>query len=116
MIAAMKSTLWLKRGALAIALFAAGAVAGDFAVRGSKGAAPAQVASAPVQVVHKRTVRTVHVHPHGGSAAGSSAATPSVAAVPVSAPTATPVSSSASPGAAGGAAGGGEGGEVERGD
>jgi hypothetical protein len=111
----MRSSQRLKRAALAIALFAAGAVAGDFAVRGSKSTPVPDVASAPVQVVHKRKVRTVHVHPRAASAGGQSAVAPSTAAATTSVPAATPVSSQTSPGAAGGG-GGGDGGEVELGD
>jgi hypothetical protein len=113
MIGRMRSS-WLKRASLAIALFAAGAVVGDLAVRGSKSEPVPQVASAPVQVIHKRQVRTVRVHPRASSAQTSGVA-PATSVVPASTPTATPVSSSASPGAAGGG-GGGEGGEAERDD
>ena len=112
MLGRMRSTVWLKRVSLAVALFVAGVVAGDFAVRGSKTADPSQVAATATTVVHKRTVGTVHVHPQAPSASGSSSV-PATAA-PASAPTATPVSSGASPGAAGG--GGSEEGEAERGD
>jgi hypothetical protein len=104
---------WVKRATLAIAVFVAGAVAGDFAVRGSKSEPVPQVASAPVQVVHKRKVRTVHVHPHAVAAAGISGATAAASAAPASSASVTPVSSSTSPGAAGGGGSGGEGGEVE---
>jgi len=112
MLDRMRSTVWLKRASLATALFVAGAVAGDFAVRGSKSADLSQVTPRPATVVHKRTVRTVHLHPHAPGAGGS----PSVptTAAPRSVPTATPVSSGASPGAAGSS--GGDDGEVEHGD
>ena len=71
----MRSTIWMKRASLAIALFVAGAVAGDLAVRGSQSAPGSEVASAPVQVAHKRKVRTVHTKPSANSSAGAPAAT-----------------------------------------
>jgi hypothetical protein len=114
MIDRVRST-WLKRASLAIALFAAGAVVGDFVVRGSKSQPVPEVASAPVQVIHKRKVRTVHVHPRASAATGTSGVAPAASASPASTATATPVSSRTSPGAVGGA-GGGEGGESEHDD
>jgi hypothetical protein len=111
----MKSVAWLKRVSIGIALFAAGAAAGDFAVRGGKSAQVSQAAAPPVQVVHKRRVRTVHVHPQGGAMSATPAAAPAAApAASTAAP--MPVTSRTSP-AAGGAGGGGEGtGEAEGAD
>jgi hypothetical protein len=102
----------LKRASLATALFVAGAVAGDFAVRGTNGTSAPAASSAPVEVIHKRKVRTVHLHP---KTAAPAAVTPAAGAAPSAVATATPVSSRTSPGAAAGGEGG-EGGEVERGD
>jgi hypothetical protein len=110
----MRSSAGLKRAALAAALFVSGLVAGGLALRSTSNPIPA-AQPAPIQVVHKRKVRTVHVRP-AGSAGSSSTNAPSTATAPVSAPAVTPVSSRTSPGAAAGGGEGGDGGEVERGD
>jgi|SRR5512132_1689886 hypothetical protein len=111
----MRTTTRLKAAATATGLFVAGAVAGGLALRSGKPVPVSASSAPPVQVIHKRKVRTIHVKsPH--PAAASAPAAPSASAAAVTAPAPTPVSSRTSPGAGGRSGGGDDGGEVERGD
>src|SRR4051794_37564931 len=111
----MRTTTRLKAALAATGLFVAGAVAGGLALRPGKSAPLSASAAPPVQVIHKRKVRTIHVKaPRSATATTQSA--PPASAAPITSPAPTPVSSRTSPGAGAGGGGDEAGREAERGD